>query len=316
MCTSLREYKDKYGRLVLGPCKMCIECRNIRREDFKQRLQFEIMNYNYVASFVSLTYRDSDLPVLLPEGSAIVGNYFGNCPPAYGSTLYPPDISQFCDKMQKRLKRKYGRSGKYIAVGEYGDDGHRPHFHIIYVGLPSASRKEVRECWSHGNVDVRNVNKGAIRYVLDYIDKQVFGAYALYKEYGDFYPPFAHFSKGLGFDYIDKNIDKFDEYGELKYGESGKTFQLNPYLRDKYNFKKRPYSYYTESIKQFAKDNHIKDLEIALIKRSNLMKTKYEHDLINARAGKYDSDKVEKMASDSRYYQKYGENTDEYFKKT
>ena len=131
MCTNLKEYKDSYGRLVLGPCKTCIECRNMRREDFTNRIKFEIMSYNYVASFVHLTYRDSELPILLPEGSAIVGSYFGSNPPAYGSTLYPKDISNFCDKMQKRLKRKYGRSGKYIAVGEYGSDNHRPHWHII-----------------------------------------------------------------------------------------------------------------------------------------------------------------------------------------
>lgn len=104
MCTSLRIYKDSYGRPVYGPCNTCIECRNLRREDFKQRLRFELMDYSYVGSFVSLTYRDDDLPILLPEGSAVVGSWFGSCPPAYGSTLYRPDISSFCDKMQKRLK--------------------------------------------------------------------------------------------------------------------------------------------------------------------------------------------------------------------
>lgn len=133
MCTNLKLYKDSYGRLVYGPCNTCIECRNLRREDFKQRLKFELMDYSYIGSFVSLTYRDDELPKLLPEGSPVVGKWFSNCPPAYGSTLYRPDISNFCDKMQKRLKRKFGVSGKYIAVGEYGDDSHRPHFHVIYV---------------------------------------------------------------------------------------------------------------------------------------------------------------------------------------
>lgn len=315
MCTSPREYVKDSGLVVLGPCRTCIECRNMRREDFKQRLQFELINYNYVGAFVSLTYRDKDLPVLLPEGSAIVGKYFGSCPPAYGSTLYPPDISNFCDKMQKRLKRKFGRSGKYIAVGEYGDDNHRPHWHIIYVGLPSASRKEVLECWSKGNVDVRNVNKGAIRYVLDYIDKQVFGAKALYDEYGDFYPPFAHFSKGLGFSWINENINKFDEFGEIKYGESGKTFKLNPYLIEKYGFKKKS-QYYPECVKKFARDNNIKDLDIALIKRNHLMKTVNEHKMINSRTCLYNSDKVDSRNAKDRFYQKYGIDYDEYYKKT
>ena len=106
MCTSPRIFEDKYGRLKLTPCKMCIECRNMRREDFSNRLKFELISYNYVGAFISLTYRDSDLPVLLPEGSAVVGKYFGSCPPFNQCTLYRPDISNFCDKMQKRLKRK------------------------------------------------------------------------------------------------------------------------------------------------------------------------------------------------------------------
>lgn len=306
MCTSYRQYKDKYGRLVYGPCKTCIECRNMRREDFSNRLRFQLMTYNYVGSFISLTYRDSDLPILLPEGSAVVGKYFGSCPPAFGSTLSRSDISNFCDKMQKRIKRKYGRSGKYIAVGEYGDDSHRPHFHIIYVGLPP-DRKLVREVWSHGNVDVGPINKGAIRYVLNYIDKQVFGANALFEEYGDFQPPFAHFSKALGFDYIQKNIDKFDEYGILKYGDSGKQFQLNPYLRDKYNFKKKPFKRYSDSVIKYADEHNIKDLEKALITRSKVMKTKYEHNMIAHRIGLYDSDKIESLSAKGRYYMNFGE---------
>lgn len=121
MCTNMRIMKDSYGFLKQIPCKyLCTECRNMRREDFAQRLKFEYKNYNYLGAFISLTYRDSDLPILLPEGSAIVGSFFGNCPPAYGSTLYRPDLSQFCDKLNKRLRRKFGRSGKYIGFGDYG----------------------------------------------------------------------------------------------------------------------------------------------------------------------------------------------------
>ena len=308
MCTSLRLYEKEDGRFIMGPCKTCIECRNMRRQDFENRIKFEIQDFNYVASFISLTYRDDELPILLPEGSAIVGKYFGSIPPAYGSTLYPTDISNFCDKMQKRMKRKYGYSGKYIAVGEYGDDNHRPHFHIIYAGLPSGgTRKEVYDCWNKGNIDIRPVDKGAVRYVLDYIDKQVFGAKSLYEQYGDFYPPFAHFSKGLGFNWINEHLEDFNEYGELIYGDSGKKIILNPYLKDKYNFKDKPYNKFPESVIEYAKINHIKDLNKAAEQRSKIMKTKYEHDMINKRTGLINSDKLETQAAKDRYFQKYGE---------
>ena len=121
MCTSLRLVKDKYGFVKYAPCKyLCTECRNMRREDFAQRIKFEYKNYNYLGAFISLTYRDDDLPILLPYGSAVAGTYFNGVPPEHYSTLYRPDLSKFCDNMQKRLRRKFGRSGKYIGFGDYG----------------------------------------------------------------------------------------------------------------------------------------------------------------------------------------------------
>lgn len=121
MCTNSRLMKTKEGYFKMIPCKyLCTECRNMRREDFAQRLKFEYKKYNYIGSFISLTYTDKNLPRLLPEGSAFVGKFFGSIPPAYGSTLLREDISKFCDRLQKRLRRKYGRSGKYISFGDYG----------------------------------------------------------------------------------------------------------------------------------------------------------------------------------------------------
>lgn len=117
-----------YSNYRFVPCGMCIECRNMRREEYTQRLKHEIQTANYIASFITLTYRDDELPLLYPLGSAAVGTYFGSVPPSFGSTLYKPDAKQFCDKLTKRFRRKYGKLPfKYICAGEYGDDGHRPH---------------------------------------------------------------------------------------------------------------------------------------------------------------------------------------------
>ena len=137
MCTRPRIMLDKFGRFSNHvPCKMCIECRNMRREEFTQRLLHEWETSGYIGSFITLTYRDEDLPLLLPLGSPVVGSYFGSVPPAYGSTLSRKDLTQFCDKLQKRMRRKFNHSVKYVIVGEYGDDGHRPHAHGIIIGLP------------------------------------------------------------------------------------------------------------------------------------------------------------------------------------
>lgn len=237
------------------PCGMCLECRNMRREEYTQRLKHEISEQGYIASFISLTYRDDELPLLLPAGSAVVGTYFGSVPPAYGSTLSRKDLSQFCDKLCKRARRKYGRSIKYVAVGEYGDDGHRPHYHLIVVGLPANNRKMVYECWNKGNVDIQPAGNGSIRYCLEYIDKQVFCADQIYEAYGDFQPPFAHFSKGLGASWIKRNLENFDEYGTIFYNEK-KSYTLNPYYRRKYGFKTKPYiNTFSESVYRYQAEH-------------------------------------------------------------
>lgn len=241
-----------------APCNMCLECRNMRREEYTMRLRHEIETSGYIASFVSLTYRDDELPLLLPLGSAVVGSYFGSSPPAFGSTLSRSDVSQFCDKLSKRVRRKYGHGIKYVAVGEYGDDGHRPHYHLIVVGLPANERHMVYDTWNKGRVDIQPVGKGAIRYVLSYIDKQIFGADALYDYYGDFEPPFAHFSKGLGVRWIDSHLSQFDKYGTYKPGDRVKSYTLNPYYRRKYKFETKPYiSAFSDSVYRYAREHNL-----------------------------------------------------------
>lgn len=297
-----------------APCGMCLECRNMRREEYTQRLKHEIQTSGYIASFVSLTYRDEELPLLSSrkvrfinsssdeydyekcdslisqlEGddeyeNIVLGKYFGSVPPAYGSTLSRKDISNFCDKLQKRFHRKFGKKRlKYIAVGEYGDDGHRPHYHLIIVGLPCSERQMVYEAWNKGRVDVEPVGNGAIRYCLEYIDKQVYGANALYEYYGDFEPPFAHFSKGIGADWIKANLSKFDKFGRIKFDDSGKSYTLNPYYRRKYKFDVKPYvTPFSDSVVKFAVDNRL-DLFTAYKKRCELVERSLVHRQIKKR---------------------------------
>lgn len=282
--TGFRSHGSKGIKYKFAPCGMCLECRNMRREEYTQRLKHEIQTSGYIASFVSLTYRDEELPRLFPEGSAVVGRYFGSVPPAYGSTLSRKDISQFCDKLQKRFHRKFGKKRlKYIAVGEYGDDGHRPHYHLIVVGLPCSERSMVYDAWSKGRVDVEPVGNGAIRYCLEYIDKQVFGADSLYEYYGDFEPPFAHFSKGIGADWIENNLHKFDKYGKITFGDSKKSYTLNPYYRRKYKFEVKPYTTpYSDSVVKFALEHKL-SLPEAYEQRCKLVERDLVHRQIKKR---------------------------------
>lgn len=130
--------------------------------------------------------------------------------------------------------------------------------HAIYIGLPCSERKMLYECWNKGRVDIAPISHADIRYTLSYIDKQIFGANQLYQEFGDFEPPFAHFSKGLGVQWIEQNIDKFDETGTINWTDK-KSYTLPPYFRDKYGFIKL-HHYFSNAVKKYASDNHINDL--------------------------------------------------------
>lgn len=252
---------DKYGRVRNCPCKRCLGCRNDRREEFTQRLQLELKTYNYVGSFITLTYRKEDCPQLLPIGSAISGEQFKDRTPA--GTLYKPDLTSFRDKLNHRIKYKYGHSIKYVLVGEYGleSDEPRPHYHGIVLGLPSSDRQLLYDCWGKGRIDISPVNHACIRYTLKYIDKQIFGFDSIYQAFGDYYPPFAFFSNGLGDRFYQENKDNFNELGEYYFSDT-KKYKLNPYYQNKYGYIKASQRFGKDVIK-YAKDNKINDLYIA-----------------------------------------------------
>lgn len=273
MCTNLRPIENSLGYIKLVPCKyLCTECRNMRREDFAQRLKFDYKNYNYLGAFITLTYRDDQLPILLPEGSAVVGSFFGSVPPAFGSTLLRSDLSRFCDNMQKRLHRKYGRSGVYIGFGDYGFDLHRPHYHLIFIGCP-CDRKYVLDTWKKGSVKVLPITSGRIRYVLDYINKDPIFPDSKYELYGDFESPFYHFSKGIGFEEIYKLHEQgmFDQFGKMDFNDSGHSYKLPDYLIKKLGYKTKPLEMYPDSVKDWKEKKGFNTLEAALNNRSKVV---------------------------------------------
>ena len=149
----------------------------------------------------------------------------------------------------------------------------------------------VYEAWNKGRVDIEPVGNGAIRYCLSYIDKQVFGADALYEYYGDFQPPFALFSKGIGATWIKQNLNKFDEYGKITFNNSGKSYTLNPYYRRKYNFKLKPYiTPFSDSVVKYAQEHHL-SLPDALKQRCKIKELYYQHKQIKNREPLYQCSK-------------------------
>lgn len=85
-------------------------------------------------------------------------------------TLKKKDVQDFIKRLRARLDPLKVR---YYAVGEYGSETLRPHYHMILFGLPDAFDivEFVRQVWKQGNVMVDPVTDGRIGYITKYMIK-------------------------------------------------------------------------------------------------------------------------------------------------
>lgn len=150
------------------PCGQCLACRINKRRVWTARLMLESF-FHSSASFVTLTYRDDELP------------YSVDAPV---SSLCKRDLQLFF----KRLRKKYN-SLRYFAVGEYGEKTLRPHYHCIifgvspfdfdpcwmqYNGKSGHDRDSpISQIWSHGIVHVGECTRESIQYVAGYVLKKL-----------------------------------------------------------------------------------------------------------------------------------------------
>lgn len=76
------------------------------------------------------------------------------------------------------IEQRWAPKIRYFAVGEYGGQTQRPHYHIILFNLPiewvridpfgKEFSEELEEIWKKGIVDIGKVENGSIHYVTKY----------------------------------------------------------------------------------------------------------------------------------------------------
>lgn len=127
------------------PCNHCDVCKERKINSFVQRCKLETQSYDSKPWFLTLTYDNE------------------HC----------PDIGVSVDHAQRFLKRlriNLFRSGycnkiRYVLVGEYGKNTHRPHYHAIIWNLQAYSTKQYKELvdlidrsWGNGFIQSRIIN--------------------------------------------------------------------------------------------------------------------------------------------------------------
>lgn len=123
------------------------------------------------SSFITLTYDDDGIP-RTRDGLM---------------DLEPVDLQKWLKRLRKNTPQKL----RYYAVGEYGDETQRPHYHLALFGFAPCQRGrtrkdylwEKRSCceqcdtvhhtWGHGGIDVAHITDSSARYIAGYIEKKL-----------------------------------------------------------------------------------------------------------------------------------------------
>lgn len=144
------------------PCGSCIGCREDKARAWSARMMAELSVTSKPSYFVTLTYDDAHLPAC--------------------RLLNKPDLQLF----HKRLRKAFGPF-RFFACGEYGENTHRPHYHVVYFGLEIRDLSLVhrgakysyydsstlRGLWGMGDITIGDVSPSSCSYVAGYVTKKL-----------------------------------------------------------------------------------------------------------------------------------------------
>lgn len=249
------------------PCGKCVSCLANQRQEWVFRLQEEFSHCNF-GLFVTLTYNEESIPADLSVNK------------------------RDCQLFFKRLRKRLGKSGtfRYYFISEYGDHGHRPHYHGLFFFHDGFDRRfvydSIEEAWHNGFVKFGEIETGSIVYCTKYCLKK------------NTVPPgrksnFRLVSKqngGIGYQYLDRmgEFHKDDFINNMSYVVRdgvrcrmpggfrdkiykdiyGKHRSLNPAYMQFRELKRsltldRKYNEFNKGFAEFLKTRHFEDLTAA-----------------------------------------------------
>lgn len=223
-----------YFNFDIIPCNNCIGCRLDYSREWANRGYLEAITQPN-AWFITLTYDDEHnfIPeeIILPTGHSFTELEPGD----WKGSLQPNDLTQFMKNLRQIMKREYNHEGiKFIACGEYGGEGRRPHYHLILYNCPFPTdsfyepridwekntyfqNKIIERAWGKGIVNITEANWNTIAYVARYITKKIKGKesdlyYAVQGEIKEIFRTSRGNEKtghsGIGYDYYEKHKDE------------------------------------------------------------------------------------------------------------
>lgn len=146
------------------PCGQCAGCRLDRARSWAVRCIHEA-SLHRENCFITLTYDNENLP--------------------HDGSLRPQDVVNFLKRLRKHLSPKKIR---FLQAGEYGDEGLRPHHHMLLFGHdfpdkllirsgdnPLYTSATLNQIWGHGFVSIGALTFDSACYTARYILKKITG---------------------------------------------------------------------------------------------------------------------------------------------
>ena len=190
------------------PCGGCVNCRINKAREWTGRLLMEQRNPQNAPfqMFVTLTYDNGHLPA---DGH-----------------LQPDELNQFI-----RSTRSSCGQFRYFAVGEYGEEKGRPHYHLLVYPGKETDINNFTKSWTKGRTQNVPAGAGSLRYVAGYCVKGLSQEGKNRALKGA--PEFARMSKrpGLGFNYIEPLALQYETASGSEYlaqfGDICRTFTID-----------------------------------------------------------------------------------------
>lgn len=251
---------DINPKFILVPCGRCIDCIERKRADWSFRLLQELKISNK-ATFLTLTYNDENVPFDIRK-------------------VYKDDGKDYRGHLDKKGLQNYFKrvrseeaALRYYAVGEYGTNTNRPHYHAIVYNVDnsilvdkwSTNRNGNREVLGFSSCDT--VTEASIHYVTGYItskygkiDDKTGKSIETFSQ-SDI-RPFALMSKGIGKIYL-KHATKYHKRNfTLESIKEGGQKQLLPrYYRGKIFTDEEMKKLVYEQREKIFEENHFIDME-------------------------------------------------------
>lgn len=184
----------QYLQAVRVPCGKCVGCRLDYSRDWASRISMESLDYPDNSLFVTLTYDDDHLPIMIDDGTQHVlkGKGFSADYVTKGATLLKKDCQDWLKRLRRNLDYHYGISDgvRYYLAGEYGSNTLRPHYHVCLFGVPTDSLVPIgknklgdilydsdfiSDTWKQGHVCVGKLNYATAAYTARYCLKKAQG---------------------------------------------------------------------------------------------------------------------------------------------